>query len=55
MQKAAGVNPVVTILAITVGFELGGTMGAILAVPIIIVCQVIAADILGFRIFQKSE
>lgn len=55
MQKAAGVNPIVTILAITIGFELGGTMGAILAVPIVIVCQVVTTDILGFRTFQKTE
>ncbi|MBT3231138.1 AI-2E family transporter [Candidatus Uhrbacteria bacterium] len=33
MQKAAGMNPVVTIIAILVGFEIAGVAGAILAIP----------------------
>ena len=34
MKKAVGLNPVAVILALLIGAELGGTMGAILAVPI---------------------
>ncbi len=33
MQKAAGMNPVITIIAILVGFEIAGIAGAILAIP----------------------
>lgn len=36
MQKAVGINPVVSILGLMVGFKLGGPMGAILAIPTII-------------------
>ena len=33
MQKAAGMNPVITIIAILIGFEIAGVAGAILAIP----------------------
>ncbi|MBI2268094.1 MAG: AI-2E family transporter [Candidatus Blackburnbacteria bacterium] len=54
MQKAAGVNPLVIIVSLAVGFELSGAMGAILAVPIIIVVHVVAVELLGFRM-QYTE
>lgn len=53
MQKVAGVNPLVTIIALAVGFKLAGALGAILAVPVVIVLQVVAIDILGLRVLQK--
>lgn len=33
MQRAAGMNPVITIIAILIGFEIAGIAGAILAIP----------------------
>ena len=35
MQRAVGVNPVVSMLAILVGAKIGGTPGALLAIPIV--------------------
>lgn len=34
MKKAVGLNPVVVILSLLIGAQLGGTLGAVLAVPI---------------------
>lgn len=46
MNKAVGLNPLIVILAIAVGGRLLGIGGALLAVPITVVVQVIVADIL---------
>lgn len=50
MQKATGVNPLITILSLAIGFQLAGPLGAILAVPIVIVVHVFATEFL----FSKS-
>ena len=39
MQKAVGVNPIVSILALMIGFRLSGPAGAILSLPLIITLQ----------------
>lgn len=49
MQKAVGVNPLVIILSLAVGFELAGALGAILAVPVVITCQVVYLEVLEAR------
>jgi len=41
MQKTAGLNPVVTILAIIIGLKLGGPVLAILSLPLVLAFQVI--------------
>lgn len=46
MKKAVGLNPLVVILAIAIGNRLLGLSGALLAVPIAVVCQVILDDYL---------
>ena len=51
MQKATGVNPLITILSLAIGFQLAGPLGAILAVPIVIVVHVFATEFL----FSKSS
>lgn len=50
MQKATGVNPLITILSLAIGFQLAGPLGAILAVPAVIVIHVFATEFL----FSKS-
>jgi len=35
MQKAVGLNPVIVIVAVTIGAKLMGVVGALLAVPFI--------------------
>lgn len=53
MRRAAGVNPLVTIISLAIGFKLGGTTGAILAVPIVIIIRGILVDVFGFHSLQK--
>jgi len=44
MEKSAGINPVVTLLALLIGFRLAGVSGAILAVPVVITLRVIIKE-----------
>lgn len=44
MKRAVGLNPLVVILAIAIGDRLLGIAGALLAVPIAVVIQIIADD-----------
>lgn len=46
MKRAVGLNPLVVILAIAVGSRLLGLAGALLAVPIAVVLQIIATEII---------
>jgi len=45
MKKEAGVNPLITILALGAGFKLGGTFGAILSVPFIIAVETVLKEV----------
>jgi predicted PurR-regulated permease PerM len=47
MKKAVGLNPVVVILALLIGAKLGGTLGAILAVPIATSLSVFVSDLVN--------
>lgn len=49
MRKAVGLNPLVVILAIAVGGRLLGFAGALLAVPMAVVLQIIASEIIESR------
>ena len=44
MQKSAGVNPLITILTLAIGFKLAGVMGAILAIPVYLAIETLAID-----------
>ncbi|OGE33988.1 hypothetical protein A3C59_05455 [Candidatus Daviesbacteria bacterium RIFCSPHIGHO2_02_FULL_36_13] len=46
MQRAVGLNPLVVILAIAIGSRLLGIAGALLAVPIAVVLQIVVTEIL---------
>lgn len=46
MKKAVGLNPLIVILAVAVGGRLLGIAGALLAVPITVVLQIVTEDIL---------
>jgi predicted PurR-regulated permease PerM len=57
MKRVAGVNPLITLISIAVGFKLVGVLGAILAVPIIIVLQVLMVEFFArdeFKILDES-
>lgn len=45
MQKAVGINPLVSLLALIIGFKIAGSVGAILAIPTLIIAQVIASEV----------
>lgn len=46
MKKAVGLNPLIVIIAVAIGGKLLGIAGALLAVPITVVIQIITEDIL---------
>jgi len=41
MKKATGVSPLISILALMIGFRLAGTVGAILAIPAVLMVQIV--------------
>ena len=49
MKRAVGLNPLVVILTIAVGSRLLGFAGALLAVPIAVVIQIVATEIIEAR------
>lgn len=49
MKKAVGLNPLIVILAIAIGGRLLGIAGALLAVPMAVVIQIIATEIIEER------
>lgn len=46
MQKAVGLNPIVSIVAIMIGFSVGGIMGALLSIPVATAGTVLVEDLL---------
>ena len=49
MQKIVGLNPLITLIVLAIGFKLGGVFGAILSVPILIVGQVVATEVFSIK------
>lgn len=47
MQKVTGLNPIISIVALLVGFKVAGIAGAALAIPVATLLSVFANDILG--------
>ncbi len=47
MQKSVGLNPLVSIFSIMVGFRLGGLVGALLAIPVATMVTVFVHDVLS--------
>ena len=45
MEKSAGVNPVVTIFALAIGFRLAGVIGAIVSIPVFLVIKTIVGSV----------
>ncbi len=42
MEKSAGVSPVITLIALSVGFRLAGITGVLISVPVVITLEVLA-------------
>jgi predicted PurR-regulated permease PerM len=53
MEKEVGVNPIVTILALTIGFKLAGIMGAVLAIPVVLLIRIVASEIYSSERFKS--
>lgn len=49
MRKAAGVNPLMTVLGLMIGLKLAGPIGAVLAIPVIIIGRELTSEILGLK------
>lgn len=41
MEKSVGVNPIITLLALSIGFRLAGMIGAVISVPIVLTIHVL--------------
>lgn len=55
MSKQIGVNPLVTIISLAIGFKIGGVLGAILAVPVVLLIEIIFNEVLSFGKIRKSS
>jgi predicted PurR-regulated permease PerM len=53
MHKMAGVNPLITILSLAIGFKLAGVLGAILAIPVVLIIYVLASDFFRSESFKN--
>jgi predicted PurR-regulated permease PerM len=46
MKKTVGINPLLTLIALTIGAKLGGLIGAFISVPVALLCEVVLAQLL---------
>jgi len=53
VAREVGVNPLITIISLAVGFKLSGILGAILAVPFVLLIQVIALEVFASERFKR--
>ena len=49
MQKSTGVNPVITLLSLAIGFKLAGFVGLLISVPIFVTLQIVLKEYLTSR------
>ena len=54
MGRAIGVNPVIILVAVLLGFKIAGMLGMLLAVPMVAGMQVVISDYMAAR-DQKAE
>ncbi len=45
MKKAVGINPIISIITLMSGFEIGGIFGAIIAIPLVVAISVLLDDV----------
>jgi predicted PurR-regulated permease PerM len=53
MAKECGLNPLITIIALISGFNLAGIVGAILAVPVVLLIEIIFTEVAASERFKK--
>lgn len=49
MERAAAVSPVVTLLALVIGFRVAGVVGAVLSVPVVITTRVLLSEFMSSK------
>lgn len=49
MQKAVGLNPLISISALMIGFKIGGIMGAVLSIPVATAASVAVKDLFNYK------
>lgn len=49
MEKSVGVSPIVTLLALAIGFKLAGIVGIVISIPVFITLQVLTKNYLSTR------
>ena len=55
IKKIVGLSPIVIILAVVIGFELGGIWGAILAIPLAVILMEFLTDVEKDKILAKNK
>lgn len=55
IKRIVGLSPIVIILSVVVGFELGGVWGAILAIPVSVILMEFLSDLEKDKILAKSN
>lgn len=54
MRKTTGIHPVIVVLAILAGSQIGGFVGAILSIPIVVILQELVEDF-GARKYRQQQ
>ena len=55
MEKAVGINPIVSIAVLMIGFQLAGIVGAILSIPVATAAGVIIKDVFDNKILENNQ
>jgi len=55
MQKAVGLNPIISIIALIIGLQLGGVLGGVLAIPVATTLQVVVQEVMEYKKIKKME
>jgi predicted PurR-regulated permease PerM len=55
IKKIVGLSPIVIILSVLIGFELGGVWGAVLAIPVAIIVMEFLSDIEKDKILARTN
>ncbi len=53
MQKAVGLNPIISIIALILGLQLGGILGGVLAIPVATTLQVVIQEYSEYKKLKK--
>ena len=55
MKKVIGINPLIVIIAIFIGSTLDGLLGALIAIPMVTVLQLIIYDIIEYDLLESKK